>query len=108
MYDPLGQCSSGINPINVTKDSVNEQAELLVDQYRQKAQLYAYNVLLVPLGDDFRYNTDIEWKAQYDNYKILFEYMNSKPEWNINVFIFNFETVIKLHVAFVGTIWYFK
>ena len=49
---------------------------------------YRENTLLVPLGDDFRYNTQTEWDDQYTNYKMLFEHMNSKPELNIHVRFF--------------------
>lgn len=76
-----------MDTVNITKENVKERSALLVDQYRQKAQLHAHNVLLVPLGEDFGWSTDGEWTAQYDNYKILFEFMNSQPEWNINVSI---------------------
>ena len=32
----------------------------------------------------FRYDIDFEWNSQYENYKKLFEYMNSKSEWNVH------------------------
>ena len=93
MLPPRWRCPSSMGPVNITKENVKDRAEILADQYRKKAQLHVHNVVLSPLGDDFRWTLDAEWNAQYDNYKILFEYMNSQPEWNINVClsIFKFE-----------------
>ncbi|MCP9260634.1 Alpha-mannosidase [Dirofilaria immitis] len=42
------------------------------------------NVVLVPLGDDFRYDTELEWNKQYVNYMKLFKYMNEQNRWNVN------------------------
>ncbi|VDO74291.1 unnamed protein product [Heligmosomoides polygyrus] len=75
----------------ITDTNVAERAFTLYDQYRKKSQLYQTNVLLVPLGDDFRkcivlfrYADDFEWNGQYKNYVKLFEEMNQRKEWNVH------------------------
>ncbi|CAD5223595.1 unnamed protein product [Bursaphelenchus okinawaensis] len=77
-------CPWDKQPKRINSKNVASRAEMLYDQYRKKAQLYGLNVLLVPLGDDFRYDTEVEWTEQYENYKKLFEYMNSKSDWNVH------------------------
>jgi alpha-mannosidase II len=64
---------------------VSSRAQILLDQYRKKSQLYRTNVLFVQLGDDFRYVTMDEAKKQYENYDKLFTYMNDNAAWNVDV-----------------------
>ena len=62
---------------------------MLLDQYRKKSRLFDNgNVLLVPLGDDFRYKTENEWIVQFKNYNKLMEYMNKRKDWNVEVLNF--------------------
>lgn len=57
----------------------------LLDQYRKKAMLYKTNTLLVPLGDDFRWEDKPEWDAQTSNYGKIFDYINSQPDLHAEV-----------------------
>ncbi|RXN22555.1 alpha-mannosidase 2x-like isoform X1 [Labeo rohita] len=76
-------CPWKVPPRAITDANVAERAAVLLDQYRKKSKLFRSKVLLVPLGDDFRYDKALEWDQQYFNYQKLFDYMNSHPEMHV-------------------------
>ncbi|XP_029025296.1 alpha-mannosidase 2 isoform X2 [Betta splendens] len=76
-------CPWRIPPQPITEQNVEERALLLLDQYRQKSRLFRSPVLLVPLGDDFRYVDAREWDDQFINYQRLFDYFDQHPELHI-------------------------
>lgn len=68
-------------------DSANlaTRSELLLDQYGRTGSLVPHNVVLVPLGDDFRYNHPEEFTQQYENYMKIMEYINNNPDYHAKV-----------------------
>ncbi|XP_023257618.1 alpha-mannosidase 2-like [Seriola lalandi dorsalis] len=78
-------CPWRTSPQPITDQNVQERALLLLDQYRQKSRLFRSPVLLVPLGDDFRFVDSSEWDAQFSNYQRLFDFYQDHPELHVQV-----------------------
>jgi len=75
--------SAAYSPID--QGNLQVRAELLLEQYGRTGSLLPHNVVLVPLGDDFRYNLPDEFDQQYKNYMMLMEFINSRPEYHAKV-----------------------
>ncbi|PVD26177.1 hypothetical protein C0Q70_13846 [Pomacea canaliculata] len=69
----------------VTDNNIKKLAWALWEQYQKKAQLYNSNVLLVPHGDDFRYDTMQEWDKQLGNMEKIMAFMNADKDMNIKI-----------------------
>ncbi|KAL8605774.1 hypothetical protein ACOMHN_059339 [Nucella lapillus] len=69
----------------ITETNVEKFSEYLYKQFRQKSFFYKYNTILVPIGDDFRYEKEMEWDQQYGNYSRLMRYMNARKDWKVKV-----------------------
>lgn len=66
--------------VNIDDKNKQQKADALMEQYGRTASVSPYNVALVPLGDDFRYDHDVEWDQQYTNYKKLIDFVNANKD----------------------------
>ncbi|XKL67754.1 hypothetical protein PGB90_003245 [Kerria lacca] len=69
-----------LRAVPIDEQNIKQKADTLMEQYERTGSLYPHNVILVPLGDDFRYDHEIEWEQQYRNYKRLMDYINGRKE----------------------------
>ncbi|CAG5125008.1 unnamed protein product, partial [Candidula unifasciata] len=74
------RCPWHIDAKAVTDENVEERSMTILDQWKKKATLYKTNVVLVPLGDDFRYMQPDEFDLQFGNYEKIFRYLDTHPE----------------------------
>ncbi|KAI3378617.1 hypothetical protein SNEBB_002454 [Seison nebaliae] len=103
-----GHCPWGKAPIQINPRNIAERATTLVDQYRKKASLYSIDgmdedIVLIPLGDDFRYQSIEECKYQFQNYDKLIDYINEKEHFNVAIQYGTLEEYFKQFAALIGS-----
>ncbi|XP_075991466.1 alpha-Mannosidase class II b [Anticarsia gemmatalis] len=70
----------------ITDQNLQSKSKTLIEEYDRIGSLTPHNVVLVPLGDDFRYEYAEEFDAQYINYMKMFNYINAhKDQFNAEV-----------------------
>ena len=63
--------------VPITKHNVKDKADVLFEQYAKIGSMTPHNVVLVLIGDDFRFDHDVEWDQQYFNYQNIFKYIRA-------------------------------
>ena len=63
--------------------SLSYSAQALWEQLRKKSEIYQSDVVLMPHGDDFRYNFDSEWTKQFENLIKIMEYINKNKDMHM-------------------------
>lgn len=71
---------------DITDYNLEKKSKILIEEYDRIGSLTTHNVVLVPLGDDFRYDYSSEFDSQYINYMKMFNYINShRDQFNAEV-----------------------
>ena len=79
-----GGCPWGKKPVSITDENVQERASLWLDQVYKKAMLYNHGHVLIPVGDDFRYQNRQEALAQFENYQRMFDWLNKNKDVDVS------------------------
>ena len=70
-------CPWGKMAVEITEQNVAERSRTWLDQVYKKAMLYRGKHVLIPVGDDFRYQTMDEAHKQYRNYQKMFDWIEN-------------------------------
>ena len=62
--------------VDITAANVAKKSELLLGEWGRTASLLPHNVVLMPLGNDFRYDIPEEFDQQYENYEKIAQFIN--------------------------------
>jgi alpha-mannosidase II len=69
----------------VTEQNIESLATMLQKEYRFTASLYQYKTLIIFIGEDNSFTERVMWENTYSNYGKLMNFINSKPEWKMNI-----------------------
>jgi hypothetical protein len=68
-------CPWGKMAVEITEQNVAERSRTWLDQVYKKAMLYRGKHVLIPVGDDFRYQSMDEAHKQFANYQKMFDWI---------------------------------
>jgi len=94
-----GGCPWHKPSVPITDSNVAERSKLWLDQVYKKAMLYRGKHVLVPVGDDFRYQTMDEAHKQFTNYQKMFDWIKV----NVPSVSISFSTLSRYFDAVVQT-----
>lgn len=94
-----GGCPWHKTSVSITDNNVAERSKLWLDQVYKKAMLYRGQHVLVPVGDDFRYQTMDEAHKQFTNYQKMFDWIKV----NVPSVSISFSTLSRYFDAVVQT-----
>jgi len=92
-------CPWGKMAVEITDANVAERSRTWLDQVYKKAMLYRGKHVLIPVGDDFRYQTMGEAHKQFTNYQKMFDWIKV----NIPSVSISFSTLSRYFDAVVQT-----
>ncbi|KAL4238161.1 hypothetical protein ACF0H5_002872 [Mactra antiquata] len=74
-----------IDLLKVDDMNIKELSSQLWEQLQKKSELFDTDVILMPHGDDFRYDSWEEWNQQFGNLQKLMNYINDQSGWKIEM-----------------------
>ncbi|KAJ8308818.1 hypothetical protein KUTeg_013692 [Tegillarca granosa] len=74
-----------VDIVEINDENVEKISWSLWEQFQKKASLYRSDTILVPHGDDFRYQNEEEWDKQLLNMEKLMKYINNNPAMKTQV-----------------------
>ena len=79
-----GGCPWGKRAEPLSDKNIEQKSLMWLDQVYKKGMLYRSKHVLVPVGDDFRYQSNSEAQAQFDNYELMFAWIRkNRPEVDV-------------------------
>ncbi|GAU96295.1 hypothetical protein RvY_07759 [Ramazzottius varieornatus] len=87
----------------IQNTSVHVPAMMLLEQFRKVAHVFPHSAVLFPMGMDFRWSSTAEWDSKHGNFKLMLDYLNSKPENNVEIQFGTFDDYYKEVFEQMGT-----
>ncbi|OQV21401.1 Alpha-mannosidase 2x [Hypsibius exemplaris] len=60
-------------------------AKQLLEQFQKTSTFYPHDVILFPIGMDFRWTSTSEWDAKHQNFRTVMDILNGDPAYNVEM-----------------------